>query len=411
MGTRARMKANTAAGLVAMAFAFLVRPVPPAGAASAGIFSDKAITSILRKVNSYQLANLREGPARDWIRGTYYTGVMAAYEATGDTAYLRQALDWGEKHQWRVGTDGPGANKLTCVQTWVQLYFLKNREEMIQPAIRHLLSGGPKTPTGERVWYLASGRRYVDSLYVAPPALAMLAMATGDGRYLRYMDEMFWDVHAELFDEEEGLFYRDKRFRVRPGAPEAPPLDASEIRRKRATWVYTRSLNGGKVLWSRGNGWAFAGIARILSFVPKDHPTRPRYVKLFRAMAASLAERQGEDGLWRVNLDDPLEYPNPETSGSGFFCYGFAWGVNNGLLDGDKYLPVVRKAWEGLVDSVSEEGKVCWGQLVAGGPYEVFREDSHEYVTGTFLLAGSQVLQLVRAGRMERADAGSTRPR
>ena len=62
------------------------------------------------------------------------------------------------------------------------------------------------------MWYLEGGRRYADSLYVGPPTLALLGRATGEQTYYEWMDEFFWDVHAELFDREEGLFYRDKRF-------------------------------------------------------------------------------------------------------------------------------------------------------------------------------------------------------
>jgi len=135
----------------------------------------------------------------------------------------------------------------------------------------------------------------------------------------------------------------------------------------------------------------FAGLARILAYLPEDHHMRPKYLALYRDMAASLAGRQGRDGLWRMNLDDAEEYPQPETSGTGFFCYGFAWGVNHGVLDRDRYLPVARKAWEGLVKNVSPEGKVRWGQPVGASPYEISGEDTHEYVTGTFLLAASEI--------------------
>jgi unsaturated rhamnogalacturonyl hydrolase len=42
-------------------------------------------------------------------------------------------------------------------------------------------------------------------------------------------------------------------------------------------------------------------------------------VDLLKTMAHSIARVQGPDGLWRSNLADPDECPNPETSGSAFF--------------------------------------------------------------------------------------------
>lgn len=360
---------------------------------AADIYSESSVREIAQKVNEYQKAHPYQKEDRGWIRGTYYTGVLAMYLASSDEAYLNQALEWGARNKWQVGTDGSGRNKLTCVQTYLQLYLLQKRKEMIQPALDHLNSGQKKTPTGEALWYFESGRRYADSLYVGPPALAMLARITGEDRYLDYMNGFFWDVHAELYDPQAALFYRDKRFLFGRPAPAAP---AEDVRTLRKDWVRTRTANGKKVLWSRGNGWVFAGLPRILAYLPEDHHMRPKFVELYRAMAASLARRQGRDGLWRMNLDDPKEYTAGETSGTGFFCYGLAWGVNHGMLDRGRYLPVVRKAWAGLVKNVSQEGKVLWGQPVGGSPYAIAGQDSHEYVSGTFLLAASEMLSLAR---------------
>jgi rhamnogalacturonyl hydrolase YesR len=162
------------------------------------------------------------------------------------------------------------------------------------------------------------------------------------------------------------------------------------------TFIGKRTPNGKKVLWSRGNGWVFAGIARILEYLPKNDPSRQRYLEIFRRQAAELVKRQGADGLWRMNLDDPEQFPDPETSGTGFFCFGLAWGINHGVLDRKQYLPAVQRSWHGLTQSLSPEGKVLWGQLVGTQPDSTGREDTHEYVTGGFLLAGSEVYKLAK---------------
>ena len=48
-----------------------------------GIFSKEYIADIIDKVNRYQLNNPWSQDDYNWIRGTYYTGVMACYQATG----------------------------------------------------------------------------------------------------------------------------------------------------------------------------------------------------------------------------------------------------------------------------------------------------------------------------------------
>ena len=100
----------------------------------------------------------------------------------------------------------------------------------------------------------------------------------------------------------------------------------------------------------------------------------------------------------RANLDDPDQHPNPETSGSAFFCYAFAWGINNGLLDRDKFLPVTMKAWEGLVRRVHPDGKLGFVQPVGASPKPATSDMTHEYAMGLFLLAGEEMAKLVESG-------------
>src|SRR5205823_2081177 len=153
-------------------------------------------------------------------------------------------------------------------------------------------------PVRRSEWYeqpMAKGTHTcVDSLYGAP-GLAMLAKATGDPRYLEAMHAFFANLSAELLDKKAGLYYRDFRF------------------------VGQKTSHGKKILWSRGNGWAFGGLARMLEYFPQSDPHWREYLRAFRRMASELVKRQAADGLWRANLDDPLDSTTPETSGTGFF--------------------------------------------------------------------------------------------
>jgi rhamnogalacturonyl hydrolase YesR len=84
-----------------------------------------------------------------------------------------------------------------------------------------------------------------------------------------------------------------------------------------------------------------------------------------------------------------------ETSGSGFFTFGIAWGINYGLLDRAKYEPIVRKAWAALVGCVTPEGKLEHVQPIGADPKKFQPTDTEVYGTGAFLLAGSEVYRLV----------------
>ena len=313
-------------------------------------------------------------PNQHWVRGAYYAGLMAMYESTLDRAYLDDCMEWGKNVSWRIKEQGggpyeSGAYPLVCGQIWYGCYRAENDETMIQPTLAFLEDPKVENPlSAPGKWYLENtGHHFVDGLFTAPPTLAMLYQMTGEEKHVNWMDACFWDVHNEIFDRDAGLFYRDARSKSR------------------------KTKNGKKVLWSRGNGWAFGGLTRILKVLPSEHPSYPKYKSLYLQMAESLAKRQQADGFWRSNLDDPEQYPMKESSGTGFFCYGITWGINNGILNKEKFLPVAKKAWAALASVVNEDGKVGWSQPAGGGPGKVTEADTSKFGTGIFLLAASEV--------------------
>ncbi|NQZ78048.1 MAG: glycoside hydrolase family 88 protein, partial [Ekhidna sp.] len=144
------------------------------------------------------------------------------------------------------------------------------------------------------------------------------------------------------------------------------------------------------------NGWVMGGIVRVLKELPADYPERGMYEDLLRKMAKKIVSIQQQDGLWRASLLDPDSYPGGETSGSGFYTYALAWGINNGLLDKKEFEGPVRKAWTSLYQVVQKNGKVGWAQPIGQDPRKNFSEDSWEvYGTGAFLLAGSEMVKLL----------------
>ena len=319
-------------------------------------------------------------PNQHWVRGAYYAGLMAMYESTSDRAYLNDCLKWGKQVSWQIKEQGggpyeSGAYPLICGQIWYGCYRAENDETMIQPTLAFLEDPKVENPlSAPGKWYLENtGHRFVDGLFTAPPMLAMLYQMTGDEKYVQWMDACFWDVHGEIFDHDAGLFYRDAR----------------SISRK--------TKNGKKVLWSRGNGWAFGGLTRILKVLPSEHPSYPKYKSLYLKMAESLAKRQQPDGFWRPNLDDSEQHNVWESSGTGFFTYGIAWGINSGILDRDRFLPVAKNGWTALVSVVNEDGKVGWSQPAGGGPGKVTEADTSKFGTGIFLLAASEVFLLTQS--------------
>lgn len=135
-----------------------------------------------------------------------------------------------------------------------------------------------------------------------------------------------------------------------------------------------------------------AGLVEILKALPdSDTEFRSFYEKLFVELATRLASLQGQDGYWHTSLLDPDSYPSHKTSSTGFIVYDLAYGVNHGYLPVDKFLPVVKKGWQALVEVVDPDGKLCWVQPIEVDPKKVTREMTELYGPGAFLMVACEV--------------------
>jgi len=348
--------------------------------------SAQDIQSVMRKTFDWQLANPYSANMpmdskrglKGWIHGVFLTGAMEAYRATGDAAYLDYANAWAEKVEWQPGIRERHADDHIGGQTFIELYELENDDKRIA-AIKNIfdkMMADPKPGTEE--WY------WCDALYMAPPTLARLAKVTGDTKYLDFMDKMYWETANFLFDSEEHLFFRDKRF-----------MPGSIIKKEEQHKYKNIEPNGRKVFWSRGNGWVFGGLARTIPYIPEEYPSRAAYIELFKKLAERLVELQPEDGLWRPSLLCPEPFDGGEVSGSAFFAYGLLWGINEGFLDKETYLPPAMKCWNAMLDCVHDNGMLGYVQPVGAAP-DAFNKDTwQEYGTGAFLAAGSELLKLM----------------
>ena len=328
------------------------------------------------KTANWQLSNPKHEP-REWTNGAFYAGLFAAWETTKSKDIYKAMMEMGEKAEWTPNKRWYHADDIVICQTYIDLFRREKRQEIIQPTIDTIAKfmDNPFPVQGIRIikWW------WCDALFMGPPTMVKLGTITGNMKYLSKNDEFFKECYDLLYNKDEHLFARDLEYVIRNDGN-----DRYEV-------------NGKLIFWSRGNGWVMGGLVRILKEMPKNYPQRPFYEQLFKEMSVKIASIQRTNGLWRTSLLDPDSYPGGEVSGSGFFCYAMAWGVNNGLLDKKIYLPIVEKAWIALNGCVNDEGRVGWVQPIGQDPRKNFSADSWEvYGTGAFLLAGSEVIKLKR---------------
>jgi rhamnogalacturonyl hydrolase YesR len=325
----------------------------------------KDVLKAIRKVADWQLDRATPKFNQDWTYAALYAGFIAVPPAAEGDKYQKAMTAMGEKFNWQLGPRLTHADDEAIGQTYLELYLKSHEPKMLAPT-KQRMDDLMKTPdpTDRPLWW------WCDALFMAPPVLARLYGVTGDTHYFDFMDHEWWITSDELYDPQQHLFSRD------------------------ASYLDKHEANGSKLFWARGNGWVMAGLVRVLQFMPQNYPSRAKYVEQFKQMAAAVAPLQGKDGLWRMGLLNEDAYPLPENSGSAFFTYAFAWGVNQGILDRHTYQPVVEKAWAGLLTHIYSDGRLGSIQPVGGAPGPYTETSSYVYGVGAFMLAGSEVYRL-----------------
>ncbi len=136
----------------------------------------------------------------------------------------------------------------------------------------------------------------------------------------------FWAATDFLYDPAEKLYFRDSRFFERRDeqGPQAllEPRQRLGVRRHREH-------------------------ARPAAARPRGSRATAR--RCSRKWRRKLKAVQKTDGYWAPSLLGAENSPT-ETSGTGFFVYGLAWGVNRGLL-ASRGIPAVNPPWVGCADA------------------------------------------------------------
>ncbi|MEP6673606.1 MAG: glycoside hydrolase family 88 protein [Ferruginibacter sp.] len=350
----------------------------------------KLVLKVMQLANSYFMnkwpdtqkeifvpAKNRSWPSHIWTRSVYYEGLMALYSIDKNKTYYDYAVDWAANHKWslRNGIINKNADDQCCGQTYIDLYLIDKKEERIKD-IKASIDLVVKSDRKDDWWW-------VDALQMAMPVYARLTVLYNDSSYSRKMYEMYsYTKHNfggnGLYNQQEHLWWRDKDF--------VPPY---------------KEPNGENCYWSRGNGWVVAALVRTLQQLPKNDAHYNEYLQDYKDMCNALLPLQRSDGFWNVSLHDSTHFGGMELTGTSLFTYGFAYGINNGLLDKKLFRPAVIKAWNGLAKNcIHPDGKLGYVQGTGKEPKESqpvgydITPDFEDFSLGCLLLAGSEVYKL-----------------
>lgn len=343
--------------------------------------STSSVLGMIEKVNSHWQSNHSPEVNAFWDNAAYFTGNMEAYRLTGNAKYLEYSDKWARYNKWQGATETDVKKWLykkygedqqhvlfgdwqICFQTYIDMYEMNPNAYKIARA-KEVMDYECASSAND-YWY------WSDALYMVMPVMTKLYKVTGDKTYLDKLYQYFSYADNLMYDKDSHLYYRD------------------------AKYIYPehKTVKGKKDFWSRGDGWVFAGLAKVLQDMPKSYEHYSFFSQRFKELASSIAKCQQKKGYWTRSLLDQEQANGPETSGTAFFTYGLLWGMNNGLLDVATYKPIVDKSWIYLSKTaLQDDGSIGYvqpiGEMAIKGQ-TLSSQNTSNFGTGAFLLAACE---------------------
>ncbi len=340
--------------------------------------------------------------------GVTYSGVLAAYEVTGDVAYRDYVV---KRHQLladiapvfqniyvknkaidgnvrRVidphALDDAGAVCCSMIKAELLGTCTKNRlRPLIDNYANYIINKEYRLDDGTFARLRPQKNTvWLDDMFMGIPTVAYMGRLTGEQRYydeaarqVRQFADRMWVAERQLF---------------------------------RHGWVEAMTPHPA-FFWGRANGWAILTMCEVLDVLPSDHPQRQAITDLLRKHAEGLARLQHHNGFWHQLLDRDGTYL--ETSATAIYTYCLAHAVNKGWIDAKAFGPVALMGWHAVESQVNEKGQVenvCVGTgmgfdaaFYAYRPVHVMA--AHGY--GPVIWAGAEIIRLLKQQHPKQNDS------
>ena len=203
--------------------------------------------------------------------------------------------------------------------------------EAAERMLHFLMNDAPRTRDGTLYHLTTRPQVWIDSMYMGPPFLAVAGEPGEAVRQIEGMRRLLWlpdkQLYAHQWDDDAQAFLRAD-------------------------------------CWGVGNGWAAAGITRVLHSLPEGMTeARSRLVGYVREVVDGCLAHQRADGLFHDVVDDPSTFC--ETNLAQMLAYTIYRGVQAGWLDA-AYLAHADRMRQAAHAQVDEYGLV---QGVCGAPH------------------------------------------
>lgn len=336
-----------------------------------------------------------------WKDGVYYSGLTEAFLTTGDLNeyYFLRAV--GDQFSYKInkGNNTPHGDDCMIGESYLMLNdFAPSAYKLSGVSANADFNVGrdlndTKTPTngGSGEWidpnrdWSHMGWWWCDALYMSMNTYTLMTLNTGNPKYAETAYEAYKYWKAELFNDTYNLWWRDSTQK---------PLSTGN--------VDPDTGSNYPVFWARGNAWVLSALAKQLTYLDREQfpEAYAEYEQDFKDLAEALVKYQRADGTWNASIVDEKYYGGKETTGTLGFIYGMCVGLRLGVLDSKTFYPVVKDAWDGVVENcIFESGQVGYMQTTGFQPQnynseETSKNNTHEFGMGLFLLACSGMMSI-----------------
>ncbi len=279
---------------------------------------------------------------------------------------VKRALLSMQRHDWEQGV---------AAQAMLELGHIPDTIALARSAVMRQTNG--------RFATIGKWNPITDSASVGE-AVAFAANETGDQRLLDGVRAMLEVIHTTSHRNSDGIIYHtyepgtcimsDAFFMLPPflAAMGEHDLALEQIEGyRRVLWnpparLYSHSWDGQKgrfareAFWGVGNGWAAAGLARVVLHLPEERRAdRERLMGYAREVVEGCLAHARPDGMFHNIVNDPESFP--EVNLSQMVAYSIYRGVAGGWI-GESFLrqaQVLREAAHAQVDDQGFVQNVC----------------------------------------------------
>lgn len=227
-----------------------------------------------------------------------------------------------------------------------------------------------------------------DTIFMIGKFLLGMYQATGDEKYL---DELMKQVrlHREKLQDKSGLWVHGW-----DADDKGHCLFCSQY-----GWADEQTRKSAEA-WGRGNGWIVVTLTDVVEALPAENKYRNELSGYLKEMLQPLVALQDSTtGHWyQLPLRKGEQGNYLESSCTAMFAYGMQGAISMGLVKGEPYNEVVRRAYKGLrAYSMEPAGNgyltttnVCTGTCIGNKQYYFKRAKmkGRSYGIGTFILFG-----------------------